>query len=161
MYLVPVFMLLGHGTNLSRQGTTTAPVPKTITYSLYSFIWQSDKFLDVSIIKYIQMVFLKKQYQSLDSDHLFLRVPTETTEVYNWKPKRNQSPKRRVWKIKARLVILPSKTPTWRKLKLRQAVLSCSSVLTVRNQPSVAAVTSEPAVKGRCNIEHLQVFGIS
>jgi hypothetical protein len=124
-------MFLGHGINLSRQRTTTAPLPKTITYSLYSFIWRSDNFLDVSIIKHIQVVPFEKQCQSLDSNNLFLRVPIETTEVYTWKPKRNQSPKRRIWKIKARLAILNSKTPTWPTLGLSQAVFRCSSVLYV------------------------------
>jgi len=74
---------------------------------------------------------LKKQCHSFDSDHLFPRVPTETSEVYTWKPKRNQSLKRRVWKVKARLGILPSKTPTWRRLRLRQADFRRSSVLYV------------------------------
>ena len=150
-------MLLEHGTNLSRQRTTIAPLPKTITYSLYSFIWQPDNFLDVSIIKYIQVLPLKKQCHSLGSDHLFLSVLTETTEVYTWKSKRNQSPKHRVWNIKARLVILPSKTATWRTLRLWHAVFRCSSVLYVL----CGAVTVDPALKGRCTIEHLRVFDIS
>jgi len=52
-------MLLGHGTYLSRQ-RTTAPLSKTVTCALCSFIWQSDNFLDVSIIKYIQVVSFEK-----------------------------------------------------------------------------------------------------
>jgi hypothetical protein len=60
IYLLSVFMLLGHGAILRRQRTTTAPLPRTRTYSLYSFIWQSENFLDVSIIKYIHLVPFEK-----------------------------------------------------------------------------------------------------
>jgi hypothetical protein len=161
IYLVPVFMLLKHSTNLNRQRTTTATLPKTITYSLYSFIWQSDNFLGVSIIKYNQVVAFEKAMSTTgfrppiskgtkwENRGLYLKAETEPSL-------RNVE----FEKMKARLGILPSKTPIWRTLRLRQAVFRCSSVLYVfsplwlRSQPT-------PLSRERCTVEYLRVFGIS